>query len=80
MLTYLNGHAQKTEQTDAEIVKTFEEVDEIMTGLNDDEFDDAVEIISRYIFDDDENAVKEIEKYGFNIDAGVLWYSHDKED
>ena len=69
--------------TTKEEIKVYNKVDEIVNAMEDEEFDQFIEIISDKMFDWEndkkvnDRAYKVAKKYGLTLDEVTTWYSMD---
>lgn len=83
MLTYRvfeNYQIKHVEQTDENIIKAYNRVDDIIDRLDDDSANKLIDAISNYAFDDasaDDKAL--IKSYKIRLTDATIWYWHDND-
>lgn len=83
MLTYgvlENYKIKHVEQTDENVIKAYNRVDDIINRLDDDSADKLIDAIGNYAFDDasaDDKAL--IKSYKIRLTDATIWYWHDND-
>lgn len=83
MLTYgvlENYKIKHVEQTDENVIKAYNRVDDILNRLDDDSADELIDAIGNYVFDcasaDDKALIK---SYKIRLKDAEIWYCHDND-
>lgn len=83
MLTYgvlENYKIKRVEQTDENIIKAYNRVDDIINRLDDDSADELIDAIGYYVYGDasaDDKAL--IKSYKIRLKDAEIWYCHDND-
>jgi hypothetical protein len=81
MLTYLNAQCKRVAVTDDKIIKQWHKVNDILSSLDDDTFQDYIEMIGNYVWECDTAERKRAynklyrvaKKLGITVNDLVLW-------
>jgi len=82
MLTYLNGNYKRVNVTDEADIKKWYEIDNTLSSLDDDIFNDYIDIISDYVWEwksaERKRAYNRVyrigKKIGYTVNELVMWY------
>ena len=83
MLTYgvlENYKIKHVEQTDENVIKAYNRVDDIINRLDDDSADELIDAIGYYVYGDasaDDKAL--IKSYKICLKDAEIWYCHDND-